>query len=78
MYESLKGIMVNLKRLSCHSAVLSSKARFRNGQNTEEENMQLENSIKTQKDKFVMYFIFQYCSKFQGNRDQDKEVFISK
>ena len=78
MYQTVKGIMVNLKKLSCHSAVLSSEARFRNGQNTEEENMELENSIKTQKDKFVVYFFFQYCSKFQGNRDQDKEVFIFK
>ena len=28
---------------------MSSEARFRNGQNTEEKDMQLENSIKTQK-----------------------------
>ena len=38
-------------------------------------------ALRFKKDKFVVYFIYQYCFRFQGtwwNRNQDKEVFISK
>ena len=38
--------MVNLKGLACHSAILSSEVGFGNDQNTEGDNMELDNSIK--------------------------------
>ena len=44
------------KRWACHSAVLSSEVVFENGQNTEEENIELENSIKIQKGKICYVF----------------------
>ena len=45
-----------LKRWACHSAVLSSEVVFENGQNTEEENIELENSIKIKKGQICYVF----------------------